>query len=66
MQGNFLTGTGKKVGDRRSGDLLGRGRSGLLVLGGSDVRSEGHETGDCQKHEKLFHNRFCVVSYKLN
>ena len=66
VEGNFLTGTGEKVGDRLvSGDLLGSSRGGL-VLGGSDVRSEGHETGNCQKHEKLFHNRFCVVSYKLN
>ena len=68
VQRNFLTGTGEEVGDRlSSGDLLGSGRGGSLVLGGSDVRSEGHETGNCQKHEKLFHNRFCVVvSYKLN
>ena len=46
--------------------LLLSGGSGALVLSGSNVCSEGHKTGDCQKHEKLFHNRFCVVSYKLN
>ena len=59
VEGNFLTGTGEKVGGRLSGgDLLGSGRGGSLVLGGSDVRSEGHETGNCQKHEKLFHSVF--------
>ena len=65
VKGNFFSGTGKQVNDLLGlFDLLRCGRSGVLFfLSGSNVCSEGQKTGDCQKHEKLFHNRFCVVSY---
>ena len=66
VEGNFLTGTGEQVYNLFGLFNLLSGGSGTLVLSGSNVCSEGHETGYCQKHEKLFHNRFCVVSYKLN
>ena len=37
--------------------------SGWLILSGCDVCSEGENTGYCQKHEKLFHNCFCVFNF---
>ena len=55
MKRNFLTGTGEKVSY-----LFGGCSSCAILSGGNDACSEGHETGNCQKHEKLFHNCFCV------
>ena len=60
MERNFRSSCGKslKVICRSGNNLFSSCRSSSFVLSGCDVGREGHYAGNCQKHEKLFHNEF--------